>query len=55
MCNDAGDPGQTAALLSVEIDDTNEYNGLRTYDDDTVRRIDVSLSKTYAEGAAVEQ
>lgn len=50
----AGDPEQTAALLSVEIDDTNEYNGFWTYDDDIVRRIDAYLAKTYAEGATVE-
>jgi DICT domain-containing protein len=42
-----GDPERQAALLTVQIEDTNQYEGFWTYDSDIVDRVSRYVAETY--------
>lgn len=51
-----GDPERQAALLTVEINDSNQYKGFWTYDSDIVQQIGRYVEATYpAEPTGTEQ
>jgi KaiC/GvpD/RAD55 family RecA-like ATPase len=48
-----GDPDRQAALLTIERDDGEGYDGFWTYDSDIVGQIDTYLTATYLDGSRV--
>jgi KaiC/GvpD/RAD55 family RecA-like ATPase/DICT domain-containing protein len=50
-----GDPDRQAALLTVQIEDSEQYKGFWTYDSDIVRQVGAYVSATYPDRSAVSE
>lgn len=50
-----GDPTNQAALLAVEIDGSEQFDGFWTYDSELVGQLDAYLSETYGDAESVGQ